>query len=148
MWVHYNTTKLSLALSYPTCTFFESRCLSTTSGTPSRKNSSTALFPLREKRRDLFFSRPYAAAVQTRSGSKCQPRTTSDTTVHTHFIHEIGLPLVLVQSRETSFTAKSTSNAAICSRKISRCLIKNNWASTGFCTGRWNNNRYYYTGIQ
>ncbi len=39
-------------------------------------------------------------------------------------------PLVLDQSKETSVTTKSTSNGAICSLRISRCLIRNNWAST------------------
>ena len=38
--------------------------------------------------------------------------------------------VVLDQSRETSVMAKSTSNAAICSLKMSRCLTRNSWAST------------------
>ena len=59
---HYD----SCTTTWSTCTFLESRCLSTTSGTPSRKNSSTALFPLRENKRDLFFNKPYAAAVGRR----------------------------------------------------------------------------------
>ena len=107
------------------CTFFESRCLSTTSGTPSRKNSNTALLPFKENSRDLFFNRLYAAAGQRTGTETCHRE------VYKALL--LRLPLVLVQSRETSFTAKSTSNAAICSRRISRCLIRNNWASTGFC---------------
>ena len=37
----------------------------------------------------------------------------------------IWTPLVLVQSSETSVMAKSTSKAAICSLRMSRCLMKN-----------------------
>ena len=43
------------------------------------------------------------------------------------------VPLVLVQSSETSVTAKSTSKAAICSLRMSRCFMRNSWASIGSC---------------
>ena len=38
--------------------------------------------------------------------------------------------LTRLKSSVVSLTAKSTWNGAICSRRISRCLISNNWAST------------------
>ena len=64
---------------------------------------------------------------------------TASKTLHTNDIHctlcilhiFTTLHVVLDQSSDTSVTAKSTSNAAICSLRIRRCLIRNSWASTG-----------------
>ena len=49
-------------LDYFPPTFFESRCVSTMSGIPSRKNSRKALLPPMENIRDFFLKRPNAAA--------------------------------------------------------------------------------------
>ena len=61
--------------------------------------------------------------------------------MHTHIhVYTYGIsitgctPLVFVQSKDTSVTAKSTSKAAICSLSMSKCLIRNSCASSGSWT--------------
>ena len=69
--------------------------LRTTKIFTSRRNSKIALFVLKLSNRVPFENRPNAAVF------------------------------ILEKSRATSLTAKSTSKGAICSLKISRCLMKN-----------------------
>ena len=63
----------------------------------SKRNSSNALFELILSNCDPLENNPYAAVFS------------------------------LAKSKYTSLIAKSTSNGVICSRNISRCLMRNKW---------------------
>lgn len=91
-------------------------------------NSSKELFEFNEKILFFFWIKLYAASKHNKETSLHIRLATLREYVQNEQKKHSKL-FMLLKSSDVSFMAKSTWKGAICSRRINKCLIRNNWPS-------------------